>query len=181
MAENPVNRRKDKTKQAAASDQDGDSGLDSLHTERTIHSITVNITDAMENKFNKFAETLNTIASKVHNNSKRLGELETRVFDTEVKVNSMDSKLAAYITQVKEIREKLNELENRSRRDNIINTNLLEGMKGRQPVEFFESWLPQVLEVECRDIQVKIDRAHRLGIKLAIAATMVPSDAHQAT
>ncbi|KAL0152074.1 hypothetical protein M9458_052628 [Cirrhinus mrigala] len=165
MAENVVTRKKEKSKQAAALDQDGDSGSDGLDTERIIHSITVNITAAVEDKFNKFAETLDAIASKVHDNSVRLGELETR--DTEDKVSSMDSKLVSYAKKVEELKKKLDNLENRSRRDNIIVTNLPEGMEGQQPVKFFESWLPRFLEQECHDGQVNIDAAYRLGSKEA--------------
>lgn len=91
MAEKVLNRRKDKSEQATASDQDGNGSLD---TEQIIHSITVNITAAMETKFNKFAETLDTIASKVHNNTARLGVLDIHVSDMEDKANSMDSILA---------------------------------------------------------------------------------------
>lgn len=40
---------------------------------------------------------------------------------------------------------------------------LKEGAEGRNPVAFFEKWIPEVLNMDMQREVIKIERAHRLG------------------
>ncbi|KAJ0008546.1 hypothetical protein NQD34_015961 [Periophthalmus magnuspinnatus] len=57
--------------------------------------------------------------------------------------------------------ERLDSYENQSRRQNIRITGFKEGTEGRDPVTFFEQWIPEVLEMQ--EKRIKIERAHRTG------------------
>lgn len=57
--------------------------------------------------------------------------------------------------------EKADDMENRTRRDNIRVIGLKEGAEGEQPVAFFERWLPKILNLDTKRGIIKIDRAHR--------------------
>lgn len=57
----------------------------------------------------------------------------------------------------------IEDVENRSRRDNIRILNLEEGTEGKEPIQFFETWLPTVLglSTSAERSRIKIDRVHR--------------------
>lgn len=57
--------------------------------------------------------------------------------------------------------EKLDDLENRSRRCNIRIVGLPEGSEGTNPMAFFRTWLPELVKVSFKSGSVKLDRCHR--------------------
>lgn len=57
--------------------------------------------------------------------------------------------------------EQLDDVENRSRLDNIWILNLKEGAEGDHPIQCFESWLPMTLGLTTAKGCIKLDRAHR--------------------
>lgn len=64
--------------------------------------------------------------------------------------------------QISTLIQKTDELENRNRRDNISVFGLKEGIEGRQSIDFFETWLPNILSLNIKDGSVKIERVHRM-------------------
>ncbi|XP_039473236.1 uncharacterized protein LOC120441853 [Oreochromis aureus] len=54
-------------------------------------------------------------------------------------------RLAEAEEKIKIMAKSLDDLENRSRRDNIRIINLKEGAEGESPIQFFEAWLPAML------------------------------------
>ncbi|CAM4583641.1 unnamed protein product [Leuciscus chuanchicus] len=101
-----------------------------------------------------------------HNyNPMRITEAESRLSQTE------DKATAALEKTVQSLSERAEDAENRSRLDNIRIIGLKEGAEGRQPVTFFQTWLPKRLEIETKHGVIKIDRAHRtLGLLKPILA-----------
>ncbi|CAG6022340.1 unnamed protein product [Menidia menidia] len=58
----------------------------------------------------------------------------------------------------------LDDMENRSKRDNIQIINLKEGAEGQSPIQFFEACLPATLGLgnsSAGKVCIKVDRAHR--------------------
>lgn len=115
----------------------------------------------LEDKLCKFAGALDAIASRIEDNTKRISEAEHRVSDIEDNATEMGNKLKETEKLVRVLLEKVDDLENRSRRDNIRIVGLKEGYEGSQPNVFFASWLPKVLELSTVKGHFKIDRAHR--------------------
>ena len=62
---------------------------------------------------------------------------------------------------LKKALERLDNYENQSRRQNIKITGLKAGFEGKDPVTFFEKWIPEVLDMQ--QDRVKIKRAHHTG------------------
>lgn len=63
------------------------------------------------------------------------------------------------------------DLENRGRRNNIRIVGLTEGVEGDNPTQFFESWLPKILNIQTKTGRIKLERAHR---SLAARSTLKP-------
>uniref|UniRef100_A0A087XJ32 L1 transposable element RRM domain-containing protein n=1 Tax=Poecilia formosa TaxID=48698 RepID=A0A087XJ32_POEFO len=106
-------------------------------------------------KFKEFSTTLGNISSKLKANTECITDAEHRISAVE------DDMSAELESKVRTLTEKCTDLEGRSRRDNILIYNLKEDTEGRQPVSFFERWLPALLGLESKWGVIKIDRAHR--------------------
>uniref|UniRef100_A0A3B4ZN95 L1 transposable element RRM domain-containing protein n=1 Tax=Stegastes partitus TaxID=144197 RepID=A0A3B4ZN95_9TELE len=101
------------------------------------------------------------IELRVEDNTKRIAETENRISDGEDRTTTLEKKLAELEQKFKILTDRAEDNENRSRRDNIRILGLREGTEGNQPVDFFATWLPDVLGLETKRGTMKIDRAHR--------------------
>lgn len=124
-------------------------------------NVTAKISALMDIKFTELHATLNTLTSRIDDNSKRLSEAENRVSDNEDRTNSLETKISLLEKKVEELTARADDSENRNRRENIRLIGLKEGSEGKQAVAFFESWLPDVLGIQTKRGIIKIDRAHR--------------------
>lgn len=79
-------------------------------------------------------------------------------------MTDLDGRLAEAERKIKLMADCMNDMENRSRRNNICILNLKEDTEGKRPVNFFETWLPTVLGLQASPgakNRIKIDLAHR--------------------
>lgn len=129
-----------------------------------IREVSQNFSDVLEEKLSKMSETLEKISSTLETQSKRISVAEQRVSDVEDTVTGLETRLADAEKKLRVMADSLDDMENRSRRDNIRVLNLKEGVEGKRPIDFFETWLPTVLKLEAspgNKRRIKIDRAHR--------------------
>lgn len=119
------------------------------------------ISALMEKRFEDLSATLDNITTRLESNAKSITEVESRVSEGEDNMATMESKLKSLETKVRILAEKSLDIEGRSRRENILIFNLKENTEGRQPITFFEKWLPTLLSLETKRGIIKIDRAHR--------------------
>lgn len=126
-----------------------------------ICEVTKNTSEVMDEKFARLNATLESISNKLDTQAKRITEAEERVSTMEDKETNLEQQLKESQTQIQALTEVAGDMENRNRRDNIRITNLQEGLEGKQPVQFFEAWLPMVIGLEMEKGRIKIDRAHR--------------------
>ena len=66
---------------------------------------------------------------------------------------------------------RLEDQENRSRRNNIKIINLPERMEGDNAKDFFEMWLPKILNLTVKNDRIKMDRCHRSPVQLWTEST----------
>ena len=76
-------------------------------------------------------------------------------------MTAMEFRVTDLKTKVRVLTERSIDLEGRSRRDNIIIYILKENAESRQPVKFFESWIPTLLDLETKRGIIKVECAHR--------------------
>ena len=93
--------------------------------------------------------------------SKRLDEAEAGLLAVENSAAAQEPRIVELEKQVSAITESLDMAQNYSRRLNIRVVGLAEGTETGQPVEFFESWLPSVLNMPTKAGRIKLERAHR--------------------
>ncbi|KAI4876133.1 hypothetical protein NFI96_006951 [Prochilodus magdalenae] len=152
---------------AAAKDKPGggsgskNGGAASAEQANLAQDVTDKISALLDAKFDHFQSALDSITARLENNTTRITEAEGRLSETEDKVLNLENKVALLETAVKTLVERAEDLENRSRRDNIRIMGLKEGAEGGQPLRFFQTWLPTLLGLETKHGVVKIVRAHR--------------------
>ncbi|KAE8282564.1 hypothetical protein D5F01_LYC19975 [Larimichthys crocea] len=91
----------------------------------------------------------------------RVGEAEKRIADVEAAATSSEARLAYLEKQVHDVREHIDDLNNRGRRCNIRIVGLPEGSEGSDSVKFFERCIPEFLQMDTKAGRLKLDRAHR--------------------
>ena len=142
--------------------QDGDSQPDaSGYSSQLAQEVTESIGKLLEEKLSKFTSALEIMTNRVEGNCKRLDEAESRVSTVEDLLATTENKLREVERKLQTLTEKADDIENRTRRDNIRVIGLKEGAEGERPVAFFERWLPKILNIETKRGMIKIDRAHR--------------------
>lgn len=127
-----------------------------------IAELTEVISSLMDDKLKQITDKLTIVVAQ---NEQRLQSAEERISTVEDSVKILQPKVAVMETQLKTANDKVIDLESRSRRDNLKILNLKEGIEGTDPKIFLESMLPKLLGLQTGKSKVKIDRAHRVGLK----------------
>lgn len=104
---------------------------------------------------------LTEVNNAITNLDKTITGLVTKVTEAENRISVAEDTLAGLRKQNEYLLEKVDQLENYSRRNNIRVINLLEGCEGTNPVKFFTDWLPSTLGSYSFPDPIIIERAHR--------------------
>lgn len=91
----------------------------------------------------------------------RITEAEERISTAEDKLTELDSHVLRLMKEKDFLVDKIDQLENQSRRNNVRIVNLQEGEEGSDPVRFFTDWIPSVLGQQHFPEPLVIERAHR--------------------
>ncbi|KAI7800009.1 putative LINE-1 type transposase domain-containing protein 1-like [Triplophysa rosa] len=116
-----------------------------------------------------FATKIKCVLNAIHDVKKDVRDFsgcmdlaEERISSVEDTVNSEKSKLAEMDKRVESLSQKLDDLENRSRRSNLRLVNLPEKVENPDAAAFLEKWLPETLGTAIFPAPPIIERAHRL-------------------
>uniref|UniRef100_A0A3B4F0H5 L1 transposable element RRM domain-containing protein n=1 Tax=Pundamilia nyererei TaxID=303518 RepID=A0A3B4F0H5_9CICH len=118
--------------------------------------------EGRQDKRQAVEETIQDVKRDVQDFSVRMDGAEMRISSVEDAVNPEKGKTDALVKQVALLTNKLEDLENRSRRSNLRLVNVPEKIEGNDAVAFLEKWLPEVLGPATFPRQPLIERAHRL-------------------
>lgn len=114
------------------------------------------------NRFDGVLEAIRDVKRDVKDFSGRMEEAEKRISEVEDTLASEKAKTETLVQQVALLTNKLDELENRSRRSNLRLINMPEKVEKDNAVTFLEKWLPEVLGPGTFPSPPIIERAHRL-------------------
>ena len=117
------------------------------YSSQLVQEVTESIGKLLEEKLAKFTNALEVMTTRVEGNSKRLDEAEGRVSTLEDMLATTEYKLQEVEKKLQTLTEKADDLENRTRWDNIKVVGFKEGAEGEQLVAFFERWLPKILNL----------------------------------
>jgi uncharacterized coiled-coil protein SlyX len=97
-----------------------------------------------------------------------MNDLLLRTTEAELRISTVEDTIARQdqvLTQLQKdnayLKNKVDQMENQSRRSNIRVVGLKEDSEGRDPVRFFTQWIPEVLGIINFTKPLEIERAHR--------------------
>uniref|UniRef100_A0A3P9M1P4 Uncharacterized protein n=1 Tax=Oryzias latipes TaxID=8090 RepID=A0A3P9M1P4_ORYLA len=116
---------------------------------------------SMDTKLDQIVKSVSAVCENVKVLERRMENAEQRISDTEDSATQLLARLEGAETRLNEALARLEDQENRSRRNNIKIINLPERTEGDNPKEFFETWIPKVLNMKVKKDRIKVDRCHR--------------------
>lgn len=146
--------------QQVGADRETDTNLRVVLRE-VVHEVTANVTKVMDEKLAPVLELLKKHGDTLDNHEKRLTEAEQRIVTLEDASDPVKTKVEVLEKTVDFLTERLDEMENRSRRMNIRILGVPEDVEGTNPTRFFERWLPEVLQIKTKNGRIKLESAHR--------------------
>uniref|UniRef100_A0A8C5Q8A4 Uncharacterized protein n=1 Tax=Leptobrachium leishanense TaxID=445787 RepID=A0A8C5Q8A4_9ANUR len=116
-----------------------------------------------DEKLGRLSTTIESVLSQLTSQTQRLTEVEERVSTLEDDVHPLKAQMDAQQSIIQTLTEKLDDLENRSRRNNLRIIGLPETVKGRALQEWAFNWLPTHLGFDALDLPLAVERVHRVG------------------
>ncbi len=161
-------RRNTRQNKSAIPEQDGDNPGPTASNEAVLSGDAVNcivekVLIVNEKKLQAIRDPISEILVKLDNMIKRVIEAEQRISALEDNQVNSSTRLGSIDSSLQKALERIEDLENRSRRQNIRIVGLKEGTEGGDPIAFFETWIPTTLNMNANDGRIKLERAHRTG------------------
>ena len=119
------------------------------------------LSNKLDTKTAEINESISGLKSMLDNLTSRVTETEERIGTAEDQLTELDSRVDKLTKDNEHLMEKVESLENYSRRNNIRVLNVREGCEGSDPITFFANWLPTVLGQEHFPEPLIIEQAHR--------------------
>ena len=127
---------------------------------RVVHDVTEKISALMDLKLNALTAALEGFNSRLSDNTKRITETESRISAAEDNAATTENRLKKLEQTVKTLSQQAEAADNQSRRHSVCITGLKEKAEGNEPVRFFETWLPTLLNIE-ENGTINIDACRR--------------------
>lgn len=105
----------------------------------------------------RLTTSINSLNSKVRDIETAATDMDRRIAELETTCKTLDS-------ENRRIKEKMDDLENRSRRNNLRIIGIPEGAEGSQPTMFMESFFTELFGASKLPSPPEIERAHRAPI-----------------
>lgn len=119
--------------------------------------------NSMTDRFNSLEATLSQLQTALSDTTSRISDLESVKAEHESRISALEVSCQEILAANKALRAKVDDLEGRSRRQNIKIVGLPENVESGRPTEFVEKFLPNLLGAENFPEGIKVDRAHRTG------------------
>lgn len=134
-------------------------------TESTMNEAFTRFESSLNAKIDNVIKRIEEVAAENESLATAQAEAESRISGLEDDVTPLKKKVAELAKANAQLSDKIMDIENRTRRDNIRLLNLKESTEGDDPISFFEKFIPTLLKLPVANIA--IDRAHRgLGVPI---------------
>lgn len=121
------------------------------------------LTSMEERIIAKLSAQLSANRAIIDQHHESIQQLETSLNDTQERLERLESTCAVLSRDNKELKVKLDDLENRSRRNNIRIIGLPEKIEGQQPTAFIDTLMREIFGSEAFPTPLIADRAHRIA------------------
>lgn len=116
-------------------------------------------------QFEAFKEDITHVRHDIQKVAERATRMETRISGVEDQIVPLQRDTRKNTLSIAALLAKTDDLENRSRRNNVRIVGVPEKVEGPNPAEYFESWLLNVFGKETLSPLFAIERAHRVPMR----------------
>uniref|UniRef100_A0A8C5QXN8 LINE-1 type transposase domain-containing protein 1 n=1 Tax=Leptobrachium leishanense TaxID=445787 RepID=A0A8C5QXN8_9ANUR len=120
----------------------------------------------LDEKLGRLSTAIDLALSQLTSQAQRLTEVEERVSTLEDGLTHLQTSVESHDSLLSSLIDKVDDLENRSRRNNLRIVRLPETVKGPQLHHVVSSWLPTALGLT-DNLALTVERVHRLGPDLS--------------
>lgn len=120
------------------------------------------ILDHINGRFDKLEQTLQEVQSSQRELLEKVETVEEQVLDHESRITCLEKTVSGLKDENNALKLKVDDLEGRSRRNNIKIIGIPEHEEGGNPTDFVEALLPKLFGEDNFQSPVVIDRAHRV-------------------
>ncbi len=108
---------------------------------------------------------VSTLQTTLSSQAQKIGDIETALTDSDGRLTAVEKLCNTLQAENTDLKLKLDDLENRSRRQNVRVIGIPEGLEGQNPVTFMSSMFTELFGEGAFERPPEIDRAHRVGQK----------------
>lgn len=126
----------------------------------SIYALLKEISESQEHKLNAIQSATLAVEAKLSDIATRLNNVESRIDFLEDAHQALETNPPATQTEVEILRQKLDDLENRSRRNNLRFVGFPEGCEGPDTLAFLREVIPRMRNIDFQG-DLEIERAHR--------------------
>lgn len=120
---------------------------------------------ALDGALAPIAAAIEGVTAKINSQDHRIDDLEQHLSSYSDRVVSLERAVEDLTKNNKQLTEKMEDLESRSRRCNLRVIGIPEGAEGSDPVTFMSNFFADVLGTDVFQTPPLLDRAHRIGPK----------------
>lgn len=137
------------------------SDSDTEHLLLIWEKVSDKILEHINGRFDKLEQTLQEVQSSQRKLLEKVELVEEQVLDHENRITCLEKTVSSLKNENDALKLKVDDLEGRSRRNNIKIIGIPEQEEGGKPTEFVEALIPKLLCEDNFQSLVVIDRAHR--------------------
>lgn len=119
------------------------------------------LSQKLDTKTAEINHSISEVKTVVDGLCSRITETEGRISSAENKLTELDGHVLRLLKEKDYLLDKVDQLKNQNRRNNVCIVNLQEGREGTDPVRFFTNWIPSVLGQQHFPEPLIIERAHQ--------------------
>lgn len=142
--------------------EDGETSNSGEKTNKDIIKAIISLKSGLYKKIDVVQLTITDVKKQVQECMGRIARAEQRILDAEDNVNELLTKDSTLENTVKTLIDKVDDLECRSRRNNVRLMGLPEKAEGQDAAASLERWPPGALGLEPWEALI-IERVHRIG------------------
>lgn len=129
----------------------------------TAQEVTRTLMPLLDARFTELKTAITLATKQIQSNTNRIIELEQRQSTSEDSIATQQTTIQNQQTMIQTLQDKLDDLENRSRRNNLRFIGIPESIPPQDLIAMLQQWLPEALQLKKPHDRPIIERAHRLG------------------
>lgn len=167
MATSKPNKKANQTKSAGpvASASDNDDMLTRADLEKLLdgvrEGVRADVTSMKDEILTELRGTISALQTTVSSHGRQINEHDEALSDQDARLTALEKSHSELQTENAKLQARLDDQENRSRRQNVRVVGLPEKVEGTHPTPFVESFLVEVFGKDSFPREPQVDRAHR--------------------